>query len=413
MEVPGALPARALALVATTALAAALLVAGCDSSTTRAGANGRCPAVAGVSPNHVTTGLLYPVTGQAAQLLGPYRAGVDARLGVANAHGGVYGRTVSYQWSDDQSQPQQNLAAAQQLVDTDHAFAIQEFTSAPQGSAAWLNAHGVPVVGTSNDPTWTKYSNMFSYFNFAESDTKSITTWGDYARRQGAHKAAILVSKSNQGSVPASDQLRISFQAAHIPTVTINAEISVLDLANVVREIQSSGADMITGILDPTEFIQIALAARAALPDIKILSLIGYDPGVFAVGRQLAGMSVSLGYTPFERPVPAHQTFLNAMAEYSPQQQPPANEIALIGWVDTDLMLRGLQVAGRCPTRQSFTTNLRAVPDYSADGLLASPVNMKRVFGRPSLCYSFLQISPDGTRFDPVGQKPLCGRDIG
>ncbi len=412
MEIRDARPARALTLSVTAAIAAAFLVSGCDSASPTATSLARCPAAPGVSPSHIATGLLYPVRGLAAQTLGPYRAGVDARLGAANASGGVYGRTVNYQWADDQGQPQQNLAAARSLV-TSEVFAIQEFSPAPQGSAQWLNAQGVPVVGTSNNPVWSQYRNMFSYFNFATDNTHSTTTWGKYAKSQGATKAAILVSKASDGSVPAADQLQLSLRSAGISTVTINAEPNILDVPTVVREIRNSGADLITGVLEPADFIKIALTARATLPAIKILSLIGYDPGVFAVGRQLAGMSVAVGYTPFERPIPAHKVFLNAMVQYAPQQQPAANEISLIGWVDADLMLRGLAAAGRCPTRQSFMTNLRAVRDFSADGLLASPVNMKTIFGEPTLCYSFMQIGPQGDRFVPVGDKPLCGDSIG
>lgn len=88
----------------------------------------------------------------------------------------------------------------------------------------------------------------------------------------------------------------------------------------------------------------------------SILSLTAYDTKIFAVGQALQGMGVWLGYAPFERPVPADQDFFSAMATYSPERQPAANEIALVGWVDTDLMLRGRQAAAPCPTRRSFMT---------------------------------------------------------
>ncbi|MGF7235377.1 MAG: ABC transporter substrate-binding protein [Frankia sp.] len=412
MDIPGNLSARALALIAVGAVAATMLLTACGGSSATAQGTGSCPATAGVTPKQISYGLLYTASGTSAESFAPYRAGVDARLGVANAKGGVYGRTVSYDWADDTGRVQPNLSAAKQLVTTDKTFAIQEFTTSPQGSAAWLNGVGVPVVGTSNNATWTQYSNMFSSFNLITSKTGSITTWGTYARSQGVKKAAILLSNLADGSLPVGNELSTSLRAAGISTTMINAEPTILDVPTIVNEIKNSGADFITGIVDPTEFIQIAVAARASMPNLKILSLIGYDPGIFAVGKQLAGMSISVSYVPFEHPVPAHQVFLNAMAQYAPQQQPAANEVALIGWADADLMLRGLQAAGRCPTRQSFITNLRAVPSYDAGGLLASPVNMRTIFGHLSTCYSMVQISPDGRRFVPVGSGPTCGQPI-
>ncbi|MGF7235705.1 MAG: ABC transporter substrate-binding protein, partial [Frankia sp.] len=59
----------------------------------------------GVTGTQVNIGLLYPNTGNSASLFGPFRAGVDARLGVANADGGVNQRTVTYTWADDASDP--------------------------------------------------------------------------------------------------------------------------------------------------------------------------------------------------------------------------------------------------------------------------------------------------------------------
>ena len=103
---------------------------------------------------------------------------------------------------------------------------------------------------------------------------------------------------------------------------------------------------------------------------------------------------------------------MDAIAKYAPQLQPAANEIALIGWLDTDLLLRGLQAAGPCPTRQSFITDLRAVHDFNGGGLLTSPVDLTTSFGRLTTCYSFVKVSDQGTRFVPVGNGPLCGHAL-
>ncbi|MGF7233882.1 MAG: ABC transporter substrate-binding protein [Frankia sp.] len=413
MRIPGIVTARTVALAATAAVAATFLISACDTSGAAvAGGTGQCTTAPGVTTNQINLGMIYPASGLNAQALSPYRAGVDARLGVANAQGGVNGRTLNDTWADDQGQAQPNLAAAQHLVTSDDVFAVQEFSPAPQGSAAWLNREGVPVVGTSNDLVWTQYRNMFSYLNLITSNAGSISTWGAYARGQDAGKAIILYSRLVTGSRLVGQELNKSLVNANIPTQMVNVDPNVVDIPTLVNNIKNSGADFITGVIDPREFIEIAVGVRAAVPTMKILSLTGYDTGVFAVGRQLAGMGVSVGYIPFELPSPQHKVFLNAMAEYSPEQRPATNEIALSGWLDTDLMLRGLQAAGRCPTRQSFMTNLREVSNYDAGGLLAKPVDMRTVFGQLTLCYGFLKIAPNGKAFVPVGSAPLCGQRL-
>lgn len=399
-----------MALAVVAGLGAAVVATGCSTGQAAAGSTASCPATPGVTPGQITFGLLYPASGAVAGSVRAYRAGVDARLGAVNATGGVHGRKLAYTWADDQGSPDQNLTAAQKLVSTDNAFVVQEFSPESRGSAAWLNRQGVPVVGTASDPIWTRYPTMFSYI---DGNAGSVTSWGDYAASQGVKKAVVVYSAFSEGSLTMGKGFHASLVSARIPTQMVEVEPKSLDLPAVVRTIQATGADLITGITDAESFIKVVLAVRDAVPNIKILSLMGYDPGILAVGRRLAGMTVILGYQPFERKTQAQQRFLDAMAEYAPQQQPAASQIALSGWLDTDLLVRGLEAAGPCPTRPTFTTNLRAVSDYDAGGLLAAPVDLNATLGQAKVCYSVVQISPDGSRFVPVGAGPLCGRHIG
>nr|MDT0666212.1 ABC transporter substrate-binding protein [Micromonospora sp. DSM 115978] len=124
-------------------------VTACDTTaTSRASPVEETPSCVapGVTAEQVKLGLLYPFTGNAATLFRPFRAGVDARLGVANEAGGVHGRDVVYSWRDDESRPAANLAAARSLVDADGVFGIVESTSVATGSAGYLNSQGVPVT---------------------------------------------------------------------------------------------------------------------------------------------------------------------------------------------------------------------------------------------------------------------------
>jgi ABC-type branched-subunit amino acid transport system substrate-binding protein len=398
--------------VAATLATIMLVIAGCGGGSRSTPGNEACPPAPGVTPTQVDFGLLFPASGLGAGAYLPYRAGVDARLGTADERGGVFGREIRYTWADDGGSESTNLTQARRLVTQDNVFAVQELSASPRGSAAWLNQQGVPVVGTADDLVWTRYRNMFSYFNLITGNGSSVTTWGDYARSQGVGKAAILVTPVVQGSVAFGDEVSKSMRAAGIATETILVDTANINIQAIVDRVRASGANLLSGVLTPDTFFQTAVAVRDALPTIKILSVNGYDAAVLAAGRRLAGMSVFTGYLPFETPNPALKTFLDAMSLYSPQLQQPANELALTGWIDTDLLLRGLQAAGSCPTRQSFMTGLRKVTDYSAGGLLTYPVNMDTVFGQLTLCYSFMKISPDGTKFVPVGDKPLCGQRI-
>jgi hypothetical protein len=98
------------------------------------------------------------------------------------------------------------------------------------------------------------------------------------------------------------------------------------------------------------------------------------------------------------------------MSLYSPELQPPDQELALTGYINTDLFLAGLEAAGACPTRAKFVDNLRAVHNYDGGGLLPAPVDLG-VVGQLNVCYTFLRANPAGSAFEIVkGAAPLCGQ---
>jgi hypothetical protein len=67
-------------------------------------------------------------------------------------------------------------------------------------------------------------------------------------------------------------------------------------------------------------------------------------------------------------------------------------------------------VAGDCPSRAAFLTNLRAVHDYHGAGLLAAPVDLSKI-GQLDVCRHFVQVNATGTAYGMVqGAAPLCGQ---
>jgi ABC-type branched-subunit amino acid transport system substrate-binding protein len=115
----------------------------------------------GVTDNEIKLGMLYSQEGATASAFAPFRGGADARLGVANAEGGVRGRKIVYDWEDDVGDPARNGASARYLVEQRKVFGILSGTAASFGSADYLDRAGVPVTGISLDPSWTEHGNMF------------------------------------------------------------------------------------------------------------------------------------------------------------------------------------------------------------------------------------------------------------
>lgn len=389
-------------------------VAGCGLVADDGSKNARvCPDEPGVTNDEVRLGLIFPNTGLGSEIFVAARSGVEARISTVNSAGGIHGRKIVIDWRDDESKPESNLAAARDLVDRGDVFGILESTGVATGSADWLAARGIPVVGHALEPVWSRYKNMFSYAVRITSGP-STTTWGEFARRRGSTKAAIIAILLSETSRNTSDQLGASLMAEGIEIAkpVIDVQPKVANYEQIGRQIAESGADTLIGAVTADDFAKVLEAARRAGAQIKVaITPTGYDPTLLQkYGSTVAGIYFYTNYTPFEANTAAHQAFLASMTTYSPEQQPAETELALMAYIDTDLFLRGLQEAGRCPTRASFMTALRSVKDFDAGGLLPGKIDLEESFGKLSLCYNFMRVNDTGTAFEIVPDAfPQCG----
>jgi hypothetical protein len=86
------------------------------------------------------------------------------------------------------------------------------------------------------------------------------------------------------------------------------------------------------------------------------------------------------------------------------------------GYLTADLMIKGLQMAGSSPTRQSFINNLRPVKDYNAGGLLPSATPFSP-FGTPEMlpetyCEYYIQLQGDNFVSVGPGGNAICGNKV-
>nr|MDT0666571.1 ABC transporter substrate-binding protein [Micromonospora sp. DSM 115978] len=134
----------------------------------------------------------------------------------------------------------------------------------------------------------------------------------------------------------------------------------------VARQVAAFGADALISIVAPNDFADILRAARSA--DVRLavtLTYTGYDRRLLAAfGPALAGVSMPVYFRPFEAGGAAIDRYREAMTRFAPQTTPAEQQFAMLAYIHTDLFLRGLELAGDCPTREGFVAALRGVTDY-------------------------------------------------
>ncbi|MCK9930302.1 ABC transporter substrate-binding protein [Frankia sp. Mgl5] len=394
-------------VLAAVSVGAAGLLAGCSSPEASAATGCAAP---GVGAQQIDLGVLYPDTGPAAERSDAVRGGIDARIGEVNAAGGVHGRKVVYQWRDDKGSATENAMGARDLVEHQNVFGLIELSVAASGSARYLADQGVPVTGLAHEQVWSTMRNMFA---FTYGTGVAVDTQGQFVRSQGGRRAVILQPALSAGISDTADKYARSLAASGIPVVdTVSFTPNVDNPAAAASRIVAAKADTVIGLIPPDSLVGILSTLRqAGHPPKVVLSGNGYDKGFLKTfGAQAAGITVPLVYRPLELGGPAIRTYLEAMNRYAPQVAQPENDSSVLAYISTDMFLEGLRLADACPTRQGFIDRLRAQNSYAAGGLI-SPISFRTGAGRPTTCYSFVQVNGSGDAFLVV-EPGLCGNTL-
>jgi branched-chain amino acid transport system substrate-binding protein len=141
-----------------------------------------------------------------------------------------------------------------------------------------------------------------------------------------------------------------------------------------------------------------------------VLFPFGYDPRVPPAFPALDGGYVGTDFKPYEQNLPGHQAFKRYYAQVNGADA-VTSQISMVSWLSAEALIKGFEVAGKCPTRANYIKNLRNVKGFDADGLI-QPVDFKTAFGKPLLCLYYVQMVGDHwePRFDG---KIVCGKELG
>lgn len=396
----------AVAILGVTTLAA------CGGGGSETGAACDTPGVAG---DEVNVGLLYPDSGVAADIFAPLRAGIDGRLGAENAAGGVSGRQIVHTWRNDGARVASSHAAAKALIEEDDVFAVMLASVSATGSAPYLSEHGIPVVGMAVEKTWAQYRNMFT-FAYSFTGEGAVDTFGRYIQEQGGTKALIIYNATDATVSPQVSRIfEAGLTAVQIPSEKLGIDNSPTkpQIDEIIRRVRAGRIDTIASAIGAEGLAKVVATVRAQGLALPVVLSGGQAPSADLLreyGPRIAGTGVFTAYKPLELDTPAIRNYRNAMARYAPEAVDVNQTLALVGYIIGDMMVRGLQEAGSCPTRQAFIDNLRAVKGYDAGGLV-NPIDFEADFGKVEECYSFSEVNEAGTGM-VVANPQLCGNRI-
>jgi ABC-type branched-subunit amino acid transport system substrate-binding protein len=294
----------------------------------------------------------------------------------ANSQGGVCGRKLQLNNSDDRFDSGANRAETEKLKARVFGF-VGGLSVVDDGGAAVLQGTNVPDVGISLSDARIKMANNFSTspIDLADGGNGSVPALNYYKSALGAKTGAVIwpgqaIARARaQGYV--KDMQRVGID------VVYQAEVSVTETnySGHAAQIQQKKADVLLTTLE--------LSGMASLA--KALKQQGYQPKVAAYGAQAygkqfldrardaaEGVTLHIFYDIFENKAnnPAVNTFLKWFAQAAPGVEP--DFFAIIAWTAADLFVQALKAAGGKPTRDKVIGELKKINKFDAGGMLAT-----------------------------------------
>lgn len=397
----------------TTAASAASSSSGCGSGTKSASAPG-------VTADTIKIGLLSDFTGVAASTFADTANGVEARVALENAKGGVCGRKIEIVKEDTTSSPNGALTAVQKLI-SDKVFGVIGYSAFLFGGYRPLQEQGIPVTGGGFDGVeWGQKpnTNMFSYTGGIDPTSPTSTLYGEFLKSRGATNVGGVAYGISASSINSVKGLKVSVEKAGLKMGYTNLSFPFggTDFGPVVLDMKSAGVDAaVCSCVQNSNLALITTAKQNGLTLKAEVSFSGADSSVFS--NPTAKDAAQGAYFPTATPLDLHlkpvDEYVANLKKYDPAYKGGYPSLGVSGgYFAADLMIRGLEEAGLNPTREAFIQNLTKVTDYDAGGILPSKVGFDH-FGTAQSrgCSYFVQVKGNDfvTVKNPAGGYKFCG----
>jgi branched-chain amino acid transport system substrate-binding protein len=400
--------------------AVALLAAGvtaCGSASGPAGSGSGNQAASGT----IKLGLVADLTGSFSSSFTTSEKGLKAYVQMVNDEGGINGHKLSYVVADTTSTVTGAQTAAQELVQRDKVFAVVDDSAAFSGAEPYLLQQGVPAAGGAFDgPEWNDPKNTNLFASPGVTDYNSVNSAvGTFMKAQGVTTCG-AIGYPNATAGPSAVAVVRSCVAAGLKNGYLNTQVPTgsTDVGAIALAIQKAG---VNGIVLPV-VVSTGFALLAALKQLGVklkvaLLSTGYGGDLLASS---AAVQAGQGYMfssvgqPIEANTPATRKMAAALAKVGVTTTPTFAEQE--SYIATAAIVAGLKAAGRNPTQKSFTTALRKIHNFNADGLLSPGAvnfsNFSQDGGGAGAAGCIFAAQLEGRKFIPVKGTPLCGQKL-
>lgn len=411
-------PVRLLAGV----MAAAFVASACSSSSHSNGSSSGGSGGGKATGSPITIAMVTSLTGIGAPEFRRAPQGFMARIDEQNAEGGVNGHPIKGVVVDDQSNLGQENATVQDAVQQDGALGIVSVTPFMFAAYRYLHQQGIPVTGAAIDgPEWGEQpnTNMFaSDLGSVDPSNPANSLVGPFMKAFGGTSAAGVGYSISPSSAQSAENFVVGAQHAGYRKAYLNTSIpyGAVDFTAVALAIKNSGANTVYGSMQNNSNFALVQELKNAGAKIKIFTFpTGLEPDIVNSPSWpgLQGVYFTTNFVPTQLNTPATRAFQAALLKYQhvPLSDFPSFDV-YEGWLGADLMIKGLELAGRNPSRSSIISHLRQLKAYNGEGLIPETFDYSTIFGHGAPVFCDYATIAEAKGFVMASNKPFCGSSI-
>ena len=370
-----------------------------------AGGNGGATAP-GVSATAIQLGQLISLTGLAPGVFQGVANSAKAYVDYVNSLGGVYGRKLQIQVGDDSFDVVKDQTVCQRLVPQVLAL-VAGYATADAGCYPLMKSSGIPVVGPLVfDPQIYALPNAFvprpDYYS-------NLLQALQVALHPGVKKVWLCEQDVPGVAAQAAPEARVweslGVQVLSLPPLSSNAP----DYTAAVVQAKNDGAqavDCFSPDAQVTAQVAQAMAQQGWDPPVKMGNSV-YSSAF----KSLAGSAANGWSAETQVPTLDATQFLSTPAGKLYRQWVdgiPQTSYDYFGWEYMDVVVQALVKAGPHLTRANFIAALKAIGDFTADGM--SPPFNPASKAEPKACVMMIQIvNGQFTQVVPQKGDLVCG----
>jgi ABC-type branched-subunit amino acid transport system substrate-binding protein len=365
----------------------------------------------GVTDSEIKVAALY--TDESDPTNGKFETSVDGAKAyfeyINETEGGVYGRelVVSAEHDDRLSNNRQEVQA---ILAQDDVFAVLPVQSPLFAGADLLVEAGIPTFGYHISQEWGSQNNTPGPPNlFAQVGSyycvPCVNPKAEHylTKKLGLEKVGVIAYSVPQSTDCAAgiEETFEKFPHAEVVFADTSVPYGSPDFSAQVAQMKEEGVELFYPCMDAQAGVLVAKEMRKQGLDAVMVSPQLYNPDIVEENADvLEGAYASLTFAPLElKTKPPGMKLYNKWIKRTGGEK---SENSIIGWVNANLFVEGLEAAGPEFTQQKVVDAINQITDFDAGGMIP-PIDWTKAHTDDMDCFALVQVK--GGKFKPVLNK--------